>query len=214
MSTPQFPAAVFKDTVQALAGPYVPVAWDNEPMPVDVFSGLDANGVPLVGVTQASTVADAGLPCSIELAITSATGLGVDEYRRLYHAESVPAAGDDYQDVTVVGHRALTVTMKVISDVLPIALDVAERIRTRVYWPSSLNRLRAGGLTVRQVGQARTIPGPNRDNRVVDYVIVEYFLYFVSSETDPLGETEEVTGYPTTKNNYIAAVTTTFTKVP
>jgi hypothetical protein len=209
MSLPQIQSNAIQALIQRLAGAAVIVTWSNEPQLYDGSSGLDSNGVPTGVVLPFATVAAGAYPCRIDLDIVTTTGRGVDEKVRTYVPESSAGAGDDKQTVKISGIRHTTLTIKVIADLLPTAMDVIERIRTSIALPSSLKELRAAGIALRKLDVCRSVGVPDRDGRAVDCMTLDVWLAFNSVVADDIGETDYDPAYPRTKDNFITGVSIT-----
>ena len=115
----------------------------------------------------------------VRWAVTAVATLGVDEIR-------TTVAGDDLIP-SVGGQRTLTVSVMVESmhnfPDARCAEIIADRLRTRLRWPTILDRFAASGIAFQRCS-ATTSVNPNWDDRIRSVCQFDLFVGVASFETD------------------------------
>ncbi len=140
----------------------------------------DLGGLPAEEALGSWTLPGTALG-KFKVGITSIVGLGRDELREEYDADTIPA-GDTYTPqlgaiiTTATGNRVLTVTVRCeMHDADASAWPAIEAVRDKLRLPSSQARLAALGVATQRIGRSLDV-SRNWDGRAVSECLFEWVL--------------------------------------
>ena len=174
-----FPQESFRAIIAGLVGGIVQVVWDGQPVNFAAPSGLDTTGVASLGVTSAPAPSTpSGQGARVTLSILSDGAIGVDEVLR-----SGPNTNNEI-DVQVGGQRKASIQIRVEADPFGASLNVAQRIRTCLRYPATLDALEAQGLGLSSIGDVTTLKASWQGKAINVSVFDVRIGYSVTTDVD------------------------------
>lgn len=170
------------------------IPWSTiRPVLLSLFN--DLSGLQTIWIDKRRPMIDPKGQASCFLRVRTTNTVGVDDRRYTDLALSKPAAT---LEETANGHRLVNLDVRVESfrhDDDRFAFNAIESIRTKLFFRSSLDRLRAVEVAVVRAGQALDLPSVVQDQRMTSVAVLDVLLNVgicVADEDNPVYNIETV----------------------